>query len=170
MWQLIFKLMNEEGAMHSFLQAIQLCAKAKVFSAAMIALLLLSNSTYAAPDNAERALARLMKDVQRLEPQMAKTPPHSQVKDGYYTTRPGDTVDMILLRVMPKMPVKKAIMRQALVKANPHAFKRSNPNWMYAGKRLRLPGAKDIHNVVFIEQADTKTSRRDAKLSWVKYP
>jgi Tfp pilus assembly protein FimV len=170
MWQPIFKLINEEGAMHSFSQTIQLCAKAKVLSAVTVALLLLSNSIYAAPDNAERALARLMKDVQRLEPQMGKQTPHPQSKDGYYTTRPGDTVDMILLRVMPKMPVKKAIMRQALVNANPHAFKRKNPNWMYAGKRLRLPGAKDIHNVVFIQQADTKTSTRDAKLGWVKFP
>lgn len=144
-------------------------AKAKALAAVVVSLCMLSNSSYAAPENAERALARLMKDVQKLEPQLAKST-SGQANDGYYTTRPGDTVDMILLRIIPKMPVKKAILRQALVKANPHAFKRSNPNWMYAGKRLRLPGAKDIHNVVFIEQADTKASQRDAKLSWVKYP
>jgi hypothetical protein len=184
MWQSIFKFVNKEGAMYSFWQNrlnrwlkslqenIRASAKGKTLSAVAIALCLLSSSGYAAPDSAERALARLMKDVQGLQPQLTKhkSLSDSQSKDGYYTTRPGDTVDMILLRVMPQMPVKKEIMRQALVKANPHAFKRSNPNWMYAGKRLRLPEVKDIHNVVFIEQADTKTSRRDAKLSWVKYP
>ncbi|UVW35134.1 hypothetical protein NYF23_00670 [SAR92 clade bacterium H455] len=148
----------------------RLSAKAKALAAVVVALCMLSNSSYAAPENAERALARLMKDVQILEPHLAKIQSQGLVKNGYYTTRPGDTVDMILLRILPKMPVKKAILRQALVKANPHAFKRSNPNWMYAGKRLRLPGAKDIHNVVFTEQADTKFSQRDAKLSWVKYP
>jgi hypothetical protein len=184
MWQFIFKFINKEDAMQgtwqnrlnrwlkSLHENIRASPKAKALSAVAIALCLLSSSGYAAPDSAERALARLMKDVQGLQPQLTKhkSLSDSQSKDGYYTTRPGDTVDMIQLRVMPQMPVKKAIMRQALVKANPHAFKRSNPNWMYAGKRLRLPEVKDIHNVVFIEQADTKTSRRDAKLSWVKYP
>ena len=79
-------------------------------------------------------------------------------------------MDMILQTMLPNMPVKKAILRQALVKANPHAFKRSNPNWMYANKKLRLPGADDIHNVIFVEQAENKKSKRDERLSWVKYP
>ena len=77
---------------------------------------------------------------------------------------------MILLRMLPNMPVKKAILRQALVKANPHAFKRSNPNWMYAGKRLRLPTADDIHNVVFVKQSSKNKSKPNGRLSWVRYP
>ena len=158
--------------MHNFSQDFSqnfsrsICSTIKGWSAVVIALCLLSNVSQAAPVSAERALAQLMKDVQRLEPKLAKNPS----KDGYYTTRPGDTVDMILLRMLPNMPVKKAILRQALVKANPHAFKRSNPNWMYSGKRLRLPGADDIHNVVFIKQANQKKFKPNDRVSWVKYP
>ena len=39
-----------------------------------------------------------------------------------------------------------------------------------ANKKLRLPGADDIHNVIFVEQAENKKSKRDERLSWVKYP
>lgn len=127
---------------------------------------LFGNGSALASENAERALAQLVKDVQRTQSKLAA----NKSENGYYTTRPGDTVDMILKRMMPNMPVKKSILRQALVKANPHAFKRSNPNWMYANKRLRLPGASDIHNVVFVEQTDKKQSRRDERQSWVKFP
>ena len=152
--------------MHSFLQDSIKGISSRGLSAVVIALCLLTNLSHAAPINVERALARLMKDVQRLEPQLAK----NQSEDGYYRTQLGDTVDMILLRMLPNMPVKKAILRQALVKANPHAFKRSNPNWMYAGKRLRLPTADDIHNVVFIKQSNKTKSKPNERLSWVKYP
>jgi Tfp pilus assembly protein FimV len=138
----------------------------KGWSAVVMAFCLLSNSSHAEPLSAERAFAQLMKDVQSLEPKLAK----NSSKDGYYTTRPGDTVDMILLRMLPNMPVKKAILQQALVKANPHAFKRNNPNWMYSGKRLRLPGADDIHNVVFTQQADRTKFKPNDRVSWVKYP
>ncbi len=137
-----------------------------IAAASVLLLCVLSSSTIAASENAERALAQLVKDVRRLQPTLAA----NKSEDGYYTTRPGDTVDMILQTMLPNMPVKKAILRQALVKANPHAFKRSNPNWMYANKKLRLPGADDIHNVIFVEQAENKKSKRDERLSWVKYP
>jgi hypothetical protein len=41
---------------------------------------------------------------------------------------------------------------------------------MYANKKLRLPGADDIHNVIFTEQADTKKAKRQDRGSWIKYP
>jgi Tfp pilus assembly protein FimV len=152
--------------MHSFSQHTVKSISSQALWAVTMAFCLLANSGHATPINAERALARLMKDVQRLEPQLADNPS----EDGYYRTKPGDTVDMILLRMLPNMPVKKAILRQALVKANPHAFKRSNPNWMYAGKRLRLPTADDIHNVVFVKQSSKNKSKPNGRLSWVRYP
>ena len=79
-------------------------------------------------------------------------------------------MDHIIAKMLPNLPVNKSILRQAIVKANPHAFKRDNPNWMYANKKLRLPGADDIHNVIFTEQADTKKAKRQDRGSWIKYP
>jgi len=174
MWQFIFKSFKGDDAVLSIFQnklnnhsnGILVSQWTSIKAVAVAVLLLLGNSSYAAPITAERAYAQLMKDVQRLQPKLAQ----NNSEDGYYTTRPGDTVDMILQRMLPNMPVKKAIMRQALVAANPHAFKRRNPNWMYAGKRLRLPEAKDIHNVVFVKQSDTAKHKSNVRLSWVKYP
>ena len=135
-------------------------------SAVAMTLLLLAGAAGAQSESAEKALAQLVKDVQRLAPSSAK----GQAIDGYYQTLPGDTVDHIIAKMLPNLPVNKSILRQAIVKANPHAFKRDNPNWMYANKKLRLPGADDIHNVIFTEQADTKKAKRQDRGSWIKYP
>ena len=132
----------------------------------LVAFCLLSGAAQAESMSAERALAQLVKDIKRAQPALA----NNGSEDGYYTTRPGDTVDMILNRMLPNMPVRRDILRKALVKANPHAFKRSNPNWMYANKKLKLPGATDIHNVVFTDQVNDKKSNQEERLSWVKYP
>ena len=136
------------------------------FWISLVAFCLLSSAAQAQSMSAERALAQLVKDIKRAQPALA----NNSSEDGYYTTRPGDTVDMILNRMLPNMPVRRDILRKALVKANPHAFKRSNPNWMYANKKLKLPGATDIHNVVFTDQANDKKSNQEERLSWVKYP
>ena len=135
-------------------------------SAVAMTLLLLAGAAGAQSESAEKALAQLVKDVQRLAPSSAK----GQANDGYYQTLPGDTVDHIIAKMLPNLPVNKSILRQAIVKANPHAFKRDNQNWMYANKKLRLPGADDIHNVIFTEQADTKKAKRQDRGSWIKYP
>ncbi|MDC0088682.1 hypothetical protein OAI12_01555 [Porticoccaceae bacterium] len=136
------------------------------FWISLVAFCLLSSAAQAQSMSAERALAQLVKDIKRAQPALA----NNGSEDGYYTTRPGDTVDMILNRMLPNMPVRRDILRKALVKANPHAFKRSNPNWMYANKKLKLPGATDIHNVVFTDQANDKKSNQEERLSWVKFP
>ena len=85
-------------------------------------------------------------------------------------TKRGDTLNRIILSQLPDLPLRDNIVRMAIVKANPHAFKRKNPNWMYAGKTLRLPSVDDIRSVVFrdvtVEQKNY-TSKPD---SWIKYP
>ena len=135
-------------------------------SAVAMTLLLLAGAAGAQSESAEKALAQLVKDVQRLARSSAK----GHANDDYYQTLPGDTVAHIIAKMLTNLPVNKSILRQAIVKANPHAFKRDNPNWMYANKKLRLPGADDIHNVIFTEQADTKKAKRQDRGSWIKYP
>jgi len=148
------------------MQNLSQAASNNRFWISLVAFCLLSSAAQAQSMSAERALAQLVKDIKRAQPALA----NNGSEDGYYTTRPGDTVDMILNRMLPNMPVRRDILRKALVKANPHAFKRSNPNWMYANKKLKLPGATDIHNVVFTDQANDKKSNQEERLSWVKFP
>jgi hypothetical protein len=87
--------------------------------------------------------------------------------------RHGDTLDGIIARVLPDLPLRKKILRDAVVQANPHAFKRKNPNWMYANKKIKLPDTNDIHNVIFTGKNKLKSalkSDEQARQSWVHYP
>ena len=123
----------------------------------------------------EDALKQLVKDIEGL-----RKAPASGLKDkkghpsglvlGSYVTKPGDTLNRIILRQLPDLPLRRNIIRMAIVKANPHAFKRKNPNWMYAGKTLRLPNVDDIRSVVFREAAEEKGDFTANPGSWIKYP
>ena len=123
----------------------------------------------------EDALKQLVKDIEGL-----RKAPASGLKDkkdhssglvvGSYVTKPGDTLNQIILRQLPDLPIRHNIVRMAIVKANPHAFKRKNPNWMYAGKTLRLPSADDIRSVVFRDAAPERGGFTADQDSWIKYP
>ncbi|MBT4832706.1 MAG: hypothetical protein HON72_04925 [Porticoccaceae bacterium] len=119
----------------------------------------------------QKALARLVKDIDLLRPALeAKSKVSS---DGYYMIRRGETLDGIIANALPGLPLRKNILRQAIVRANPHAFKRRNPNWMYAGKRIKLPDSGDIHRVIFTQSSDKMDkakSAREERKTWVHYP
>jgi hypothetical protein len=150
----------------------------KVFLLALISIILSALVSVVAAGTAQaqtastkKALAQLIKDIDLLRPALAAKAEESQ--DGYYTIRRGETLDGIIAKVLPSMPLRKSIIRQAIVLANPHAFKRRNPNWMYADKKIKLPDTKDIHRVIFIEpsngMAKAKNSRQQRQ-DWVHFP
>ena len=133
-----------------------------------IATCILCLSQLAFSESPEEALAQLVKDIRLMTPTLKEA-----FQDGRYITKPGDTLDMIMSQTIDDNPVRKSILRKAIVEANPHAFKRKNPNWMYANKQLKLPTADDIHNVVFKESGgmlDAKRAAQTERQSWVKYP
>ena len=141
-----------------------------LFAAAM------AGTAHADSLSSEKALARLVKDIELLRPALA---PSSEAAgatvtaDGYYMIRRGDSLDRIIARVLPQTPVRKNILRQAIISANPHAFKRKNPNWMYAGKRIKLPDSDDIHKVIFTQPSnklDKAKAARDERKNWVHFP
>jgi hypothetical protein len=150
----------------------------KVFLLALISIILSALVSVVAAGTAQaqtastkKALAQLIKDIDLLRPALADNAEKSQ--DGYYMIRRGETLDGIIAKVLPSMPLRKSIIRQAIVLANPHAFKRRNPNWMYADKKIKLPDTKDIHRVIFIEpsngMAKAKNSRQQRQ-DWVHFP
>ncbi len=135
---------------------------------AVTALLALCITPVAIAESPEEALAQLVKDINLMTPTLAEA-----FADGRYITKKGDTLDSIIAQTMVDMPVRKEILRQAIVLANPRAFKRKNPNWMYANKQLKLPTAQDIHNVVFNNSGsilESKKAARAERQSWVKFP
>jgi hypothetical protein len=127
-------------------------------------------SAQANDHSAELALAQLLKDVEKID--RVLTVEAESTEAGYYTIQRGDTLDRIIDRVVPKTSLRRSILRQAIVRANPHAFKRSNPNWMYANKRIRLPNGEDIKAVIFTASAvdNSKGAGGKDKADWVRYP
>ncbi|MDG1165533.1 MAG: LysM peptidoglycan-binding domain-containing protein [Porticoccaceae bacterium] len=151
---------------------------AKLFWMTMIAIVatgLVATATagaaFADTSDAEQALAQLMQDISALQEGLEQ--PVMAAENGYYKTRLGDTLSQIIERTVPNVPVRKKILQQAIVRANPHAFKRSNPNWMFAGRKLKLPDAADIHKVIFTDAAaksTKKSSHYDERDDWVQFP
>ena len=90
--------------------------------------------------------------------------------DGTYLIRRGDYLDKIIKNTVGDYPFKRDILRKAFVLANPKVFRRSNPNWMYANKRMRIPQVEDIKKVIFKDQPRTKLSLKDDYADWVRYP
>ena len=83
-----------------------------------------------------------------------------------YNIRRGDTLDAIIRQSFNTSKIRRPIIRQAFVKANPSAFRRGNPNWMYAGKVLTMPEVRDFQKAIFVDGAPATSGKRD----WVSYP
>jgi hypothetical protein len=95
-----------------------------------------------------------------------------KMDENQYQVKFGDTLDAIIKAQLPELPVKKAILRDAIVSANEHAFRRNNPHWMYADRTLKLPDSSDIHQAIFKTSApDTSSLTRNRKQKdWIRYP
>jgi len=90
---------------------------------------------------------------------------------GTYRVRRGETLDMVIRRLAPNSPLQKQVLQQAFVKANPHAFRRNNPNWLYAGAVLQVPDVEHLRQVIFKETPGRlKKDISDEKAGWVRFP
>ena len=90
--------------------------------------------------------------------------------DGTYLIKRGDYLDKIIRTTVGNYPFKRDILRKAFVQANPEVFRRSNPNWMYANKTMRIPQVEDIKRVIFKDQPQQKLSSGNPYDGWVRYP
>ena len=133
----------------------------------------------------DQAVTRLLKDIKSVEvmqvpvpsaPRRGVSTANQSLPDvirtgGTHRVRRGQTLDMVIRKVASNSPIQRDLLRQAFVKANPHAFRRGNPNWMYAGVVLKVPDVDDLRRVIF---KDTKGSLKknvsDEKADWVRFP
>ena len=108
--------------------------------------------------------------------QAATSPGAAPVK---YTVREGDTLDKIIRLHMGNSPLRIEILRDAVVKQNPHAFVKGSTKVLLANAVITVPN----HNELLQKQlgsalplADpalpgTSTSMvEDRRKSWVRYP
>lgn len=124
----------------------------------------------------DAALARLIKDLEAAieATRVADNDTKDAVlaEDGTYLVKPGDYLDKIIKQTAGNSRVRPSILRRAFVRANPSAFKRSNPNWMLANKRLKVPDVDDIKKVIFKDIDPNKAKARgiDPYEGWIQYP
>ena len=120
------------------------------------------------------ALSRMVADLERqLEEAAAVAMEDEVAPDGTYVVKKGDYLDKIINQTVRSSPLRRDILRRAFVRANPHAFMRSNPNWLLANKRLRVPEADDIKKVIFTDESRrTSKQRKSANPyeGWIQYP
>ena len=117
---------------------------------------------------AEKALKELLSDVKTMEGEITRSVKEEQPT--HYKTKYGDTLDDIIINHVVEMPVKRNIIKRAIVNANPNAFKSNNPNWMYSGRTIKLPDANDIKTLIFTDEALDKLNLGRNRDEWIRFP
>ena len=153
---------------------------------ASVLLICVTCSVNAADMSVDQAVSRLLKDIQT-EVEVLKVPvpavtqsdkgiPSDEsgmqiVTSGTHRVRRGETLDMVIRKVVPNTAIQPRILRQAFVRANPHAFRRGNPNWLYAGAVLQVPDIEHLRQVIFKNSPNRlKKNISDKKAGWVRFP
>jgi Tfp pilus assembly protein FimV len=93
-----------------------------------------------------------------------------EIQGGFYQVRTGDTLDVLIRRMYGDSAIRNDILRQAIIRANPHAFRNNNPNWMLAGARLRIPQADDVMALIFTDLDAVRARIQGGHPNWVRYP
>ena len=120
-----------------------------------------------------RALERMLSDLKKSVDESVSTGDISQIdENGYYLVKRGDSLSRIIERVIAKTNINGDFLKQAFVAANPKAFKRANPNWLYANSKLRLPSEKDFRKLVFKPKSNNSETKdtTDPYKDWIQYP
>jgi Tfp pilus assembly protein FimV len=94
----------------------------------------------------------------------------SEILQGKYEVRPGDTLDGIIDLAFPGSAIRKSMLRQAVMERNPHAFRGNNPNWLLAGVAISIPEAHDIHALLFEDYASIRDRYPADTSGWVRFP
>ena len=153
---------------------------------ASVLLMCVTYSVNASDMSVDQAVSRLLKDIQQ-EVEVLKVPVPSKVQvnqegqgsksggqivtNGTHRVRRGETLDMVIRKVVPNSAIQPRILRQAFVRANPHAFRRGNPNWLYAGAVLQIPDIEHLRQVIFKNSPNRlKKNISDEKAGWVRFP
>jgi LysM repeat protein len=91
---------------------------------------------------------------------------------GVYHVKKGDTLSAIARDSVKDTQIRSDFMLDAIVKLNPSAFIRGNPNWMLAGSKLSFPKAEDFGRLFFVksEVLNAPTKTVDPFLGWIQYP
>jgi hypothetical protein len=96
-----------------------------------------------------------------------------------YVTVAGDTIDRVIRKTMADSPLKDELLRQALIAANPTAFKAGRNSRLRPGTELKLPEMHGLlRDILLPLLSPTEVgsyfppppSTADERRRWVRYP
>ena len=92
--------------------------------------------------------------------------------DGTLLVKEGDSLSKIIHSIAGDSQINPDFLQKVFVEANPRAFKRKNPNWLYSGSRLRIPDIDDFRKVIFKQSSvpEKNSVNPDPTLDWIRYP
>jgi len=125
--------------------------------------------SFGASAEIDRALDILMQDYD-LDNYLDVMDESSLNQSGFYIVQPGDTLDEIIMKLIGETPIRNRVLRDAFVQANPNSFRNSNPNYMLAGVRLRVPDSEDILELLFDMNSPIMRSANQSRENWVHFP
>ena len=65
-----------------------------------------------------------------------------------HKVKPGESLSGILSKYYGNTGLNMRIVEISLIEMNKHAFVRQNPNYLFAGKKIKIPSINEIMNLV----------------------
>ena len=77
---------------------------------------------------------------------------------------PNETLSNIMYKYYRNSGLNREFLTLAIVQANPKAFVRQNPNYLFAGRKLRLPSVNEIQSMM-LGQKTSSTGMPSGKVN-----
>ena len=74
-----------------------------------------------------------------------------------HVVRPNETLSKIMNKYYRNSGLSREFLSLAIVKANPKAFVRQNPNYLFAGRKLRLPSVNEIQSMILGQKTSSSS-------------
>ncbi|MDC3091243.1 LysM peptidoglycan-binding domain-containing protein [Rickettsiales bacterium] len=90
------------------------------------------------------------------------------LKDSSYsqihTVKPGDSLSGIINKYYKNTGLNMRIVELSIVEINKKAFVRNNPNYLYAGKKIKIPSINEIMNLVMNKSDKNQTQNSSSHI------
>lgn len=129
-----------------------------------------------------RVLLGSAEPTQQAEPSAAGTATNRGQRKTITVMR-GETLDRVIRRALPGMPLHPDFLRQAFVSVNPQVFPKGAPHAMRAGTNLQVPTADDLRFMLMRQHPETmalfqvveanpsaEQASQQSKRHWVRFP
>ena len=77
-----------------------------------------------------------------------------------HTVQKNETLSDIILKYYGTKSFNKSMLTLAIVYFNKHAFVRSNPNFLYSGKKINLPSVNEIKNLIIKKKNNIDNNKK----------